>query len=463
MEKVLVLTVSQLNTYSKSILDQDRNLSNVFVVGEISNFVDHYRSGHLYMSIKDSNASIKAVMFAGNASKLKFKPENGMSVIIRGRVSIYERDGSYQLYIDDMQPDGIGSLAIAFEQLKEGLFDDNHKLAIPKCPSKIGVISSPTGAAIQDILNVLNRRFPLAEVVLAGVQVQGDSAPQQIVNAIETFNELNNVDVIIIARGGGSVEDLWQFNNEKIAYAIYNSHIPIVSGVGHETDFTICDFVSDFRAPTPSAAAELVVPDKNQQIYYISSLFNTINAFVDEKISNEENRIALIRKSNALTKPEAIVDNCSQYVDGLYNRLNLTISDLLNSAETEFAVLCATLDSLSPIKVLSRGYAITIKNDKIITSIDKLKIDDEIEIDYTDGKVIAKILEVKWMELNYEKAVKRLEEIVVKLEDGTLPLEESLKLYEEGAKLADFCNKTLKEARQKITNVNGEKIDVWNK
>lgn len=400
MEKALILTVTQLNTYSKSVLEQDRNLSNVYVVGEVSNFVDHYRSGHLYMSIKDSNSSIKAVMFAGNASKLKFRPENGMSVIIRGRVSIYERDGSYQLYIDDMQPDGVGSLAIAFEQLKEklykeGLFNEDHKLPLPKYPSKIGVISSPTGAAIQDVLNVLNRRFPVAEVILAGVQVQGDFAPKQIVEAIDKFNQLNNVDVIIIARGGGSVEDLWQFNSEKIAYAIYNSHIPIVSGVGHETDFTICDFVSDLRAPTPSAAAELVVPDIKQQQYYISSLHNTILSFIDEKISNEENKLTLINKSPILSKPESIIDNCEMYVDGLFARLNININDTLNSFENEFSVLCATLDSLSPTKVLTRGYSITKKNEKIVVSVNDLLLGDNVEIEYVDGKVVAKIIEVK--------------------------------------------------------------------
>ena len=400
MDKALILTVTQLNTYSKSVLEQDRNLSNVYVVGEVSNFVDHYRSGHLYLSIKDSNSSIKAVMFAGNASKLKFRPENGMSVIIRGRVSIYERDGSYQLYIDDMQPDGVGSLAIAFEQLKEklykeGLFNEDHKLPLPKYPSKIGVISSPTGAAIQDVLNVLNRRFPVAEVILAGVQVQGDFAPKQIVEAIDKFNQLNNVDVIIIARGGGSVEDLWQFNSEKIAYAIYNSHIPIVSGVGHETDFTICDFVSDLRAPTPSAAAELVVPDIKQQQYYISSLHNTILSFIDEKISNEENKLTLINKSPILSKPGSIIDNCEMYVDGLFARLNININETLNSFENEFAILCATLDSLSPTKVLTRGYSITKKNEKIVVSVNDLFLGDNVEIEYVDGKVVAKILEVK--------------------------------------------------------------------
>ena len=233
MHDSVILTVTQLNQYAKSIIEDDINLSNVFVMGEISNFVDHYRSGHLYMSIKDSQSVISAVMFAGNASRLKFKPENGISVIIRGRVSIYERDGKYQLYIDDMQPDGIGSLALAFEQRKEklaklGFFDAEHKKAIPEIPQRIGVISSPTGAAVQDVLNVLGRRFPLAEIIFAGVQVQGDSAAPSIIKAIKQMNT-TDVDTIIIARGGGSVEDLWPFNEEIVARAIYESELPIIS------------------------------------------------------------------------------------------------------------------------------------------------------------------------------------------------------------------------------------------
>ena len=288
MQNPVILTVTQLNQYAKSIIENDINLNNVFVVGEISNFVDHYRSGHLYMSIKDSQSIISAVMFAGNATRLKFRPENGMCVIIRGRVSIYERDGKYQLYIDDMQPDGIGSLALAFEQLKEklsneGLFDSQHKKTIPRVPTRIGVISSPTGAAIQDVLNVLNRRFPSVEVVFAGVHVQGENAAPSVIKAIEKLNQ-TSVDTIIIARGGGSTEDLWPFNDESLAYAIYNSRIPIISGVGHETDFTICDFVADLRAPTPSVAAELAVPDVIEQKNYIVSLRNTLDYHIENRL-----------------------------------------------------------------------------------------------------------------------------------------------------------------------------------
>ncbi len=399
MQTPLILTVSQLNTYAKSVIDQDSNLNNVFVSGEISNFVDHYRSGHLYMSIKDNSASIKAVMFAGNASRLKFKPENGMSVIIRGRVSIYERDGQYQLYIDDMQPDGIGSLSLAFEQLKErlakeGLFSQEHKKPIPQMPSKIGVISSPTGAAVQDVLNVLGRRFPLVEIIFAGVKVQGDGSAEQICDAIEKINQINAVDVIIIARGGGSAEDLWEFNNEKLAYAIYNSHIPIISGVGHETDFTICDFVSDLRAPTPSAAAELAVPDANQQYFYISSLKSTMDSFINEKLFDCESIFAKLCESDVLTNPISIIDNCENYLDSLVSLINESMNFKIDDFTNQFAVLCSSLDNLSPLKVLARGYSMVKKNDSVISSVEDIKNNDEIEIKFSNGSAKAQIIEV---------------------------------------------------------------------
>ena len=399
MQTPLILTVSQLNTYAKSVIDQDTNLNNVFVSGEISNFVDHYRSGHLYMSIKDDNASIKAVMFAGNASRLKFKPENGMAVIIRGRVSIYERDGQYQLYIDDMQPDGIGSLSLAFEQLKErlskeGLFSQEHKKQIPQMPSRIGVISSPTGAAVQDVLNVLGRRFPLAEIVFAGVKVQGEGSAEQICKAIDKMNELNAADVVIIARGGGSTEDLWEFNNEKLAYTIYNSHIPIISGVGHETDFTICDFVADLRAPTPSAAAELAVPDANQQYFYISSLKSTIDSFINEKLFDCESNFAKLCESDVLTSPVSIIDNCEDYLNSLAELIKENINLKIENFSNKFSILCSSLDNLSPLKVLARGYSMVKKNNSVVSSVDDIENNDEIEIKFSNGSAKAQILEV---------------------------------------------------------------------
>ena len=396
MNSPLILTVTQLNSYARSIIEQDSNLNNVFVVGEISNYVDHYRSGHLYMSIKDSQSIISAVMFAGNASRLKFRPENGMSVIIRGRVSIYERDGKYQLYIDDMQPDGIGALSLAYEQLKEklskeGLFDNEHKLPIPEFPHKIGVISSPTGAAVQDVLNVLNRRYPLAEIIFAGVQVQGDSAAQSICKAIKQMNN-TDADVIIIARGGGSVEDLWPFNNESLAYEIYNSHIPIISGVGHETDFTICDFVADLRAPTPSVAAELAVPDIIEQKFYVSSLYNTLNKYVDNYLNNLGYDLDKLINSPVLQKPEKIIDNCLDYINSLNDKLNESFKDNLTNCSSEFAILCSKLDALSPLKVLGRGYSITKKDGVVINRFDSLKLGDKVSIQFADGSVNAEII-----------------------------------------------------------------------
>lgn len=398
MPSPLILTVTQLNTYAKSVIEQDIMLSNVFVMGEISNFVDHYRSGHLYMSIKDNQSVISAVMFSGNASKLKFKPENGMSVIIRGRVSIYERDGRYQLYVDDMQPDGIGALAVAFEQLKEklskaGLFDSEHKMLIPEIPEKIGVISSPTGAAIQDVLNVLNRRFPMAEIIFAGVQVQGDSAAPTIINAIKKLNNID-VDVIIIARGGGSAEDLWPFNDEKLAYAIYDSQIPIISGVGHETDFTICDFVADLRAPTPSVAAELAVPDIREQKYYISSLKNALDNAIESNLKEKQYNLEQLTKSSVLKNPENIIENCELYLDTLINKINRNFKDIFTKYSSDFSMLCSKLDTLSPLKVLARGYSITKKDENIIVNSKSLSVGDSITIQFADGNAKAEITEV---------------------------------------------------------------------
>lgn len=399
MNSPLILTVSQLNLYAKSLLEQDMNLNNVFVSGEISNFTDHYRSGHLYMSLKDINASISAVMFAGNASRLKFRPENGMSVIVRGRVSIYERDGRYQLYIDDMQPDGIGALALAFEQTKErlakaGLFDAEHKKRIPEIPQKIGIISSPTGAAVQDVLNVLGRRFPMAEIVFAGVQVQGDSAAPTIIEAIRAMNDYTDVDTIIIARGGGSAEDLWPFNDEKLAYAIYNSEIPIISGVGHETDFTICDFVADLRAPTPSVAAELAVPDARKQKYYISSLKASLDSAVEVNIRELEYDLEKLTKSPLLQNPEKIIENCELYLDALNSRINESFKDIVTDCSSSFAMMCSKLESLSPLKVLARGYSIVKNNDKIITDNIDLSVGDKISLQFANGDAKAEIIEV---------------------------------------------------------------------
>jgi exodeoxyribonuclease VII large subunit len=297
-----------------------------------------------------------------------------------------------------MQPDGIGSLALAFEQRKEklaklGLFDTEHKKRIPELPQKIGLISSPTGAAVQDVINVLDRRFPLAEIIFAGVQVQGDNAAPTIIKAIQELNT-TDVDVIIVARGGGSVEDLWPFNDENLAFAIYNSVIPIISGVGHETDFTICDFVADLRAPTPSAAAELAVPDIREEVNYILSLSNSLDYCINTFIKDKEHRINTLKNSQVLKTPEKIIENCSLYLDVLQARINDSYKDILNEYSTKFYSQCSKLDSLSPLKVLARGYSIVKKDNDVVLSSNSLSVGDNISICFTDDEVSAKITEV---------------------------------------------------------------------
>ncbi|MBQ7595275.1 MAG: exodeoxyribonuclease VII large subunit, partial [Clostridia bacterium] len=309
----IVVTVSQLNSYVKMLLEGDRNLNDILVSGEISGFTNHYRTGHYYMTLKDAKACIPAVMFKGNNIKLKFMPEDGMKVIVRGRVSLFERDGKFQFYIEDMQPDGIGSLSIAFEQLKaklekEGLFDKSKKPEIPRYPSRIGVITSPTGAAVRDIFNVLGRRFPPAEIVFCPVQVQGETASAQIADAIERFNKGSFADVLIVGRGGGSIEDLWAFNEEITARAVASSKIPIISAVGHETDFTICDFAASLRAPTPSAAAELAVPDIADEYACLSGFRFSLRKSIEYKLKNERAKLDLIRNSRYLSMPMEITE-----------------------------------------------------------------------------------------------------------------------------------------------------------
>lgn len=394
-----IISVSQLNMYVRSLLEGDENLNNVFVSGEISNFTANARSGHLYMTLKDGNSSVKAVMFAGNASKIKFRIENGMSVIVRGRVSLYERDGAYQLYIDDIQPEGIGSLAVAFEQLKErlakeGLFDPNRKKPIPPFPKRIGVISSPNGAAVQDVLNVISRRFPLAEIIFAGVPVQGDGTGEIIAHAVSDFNYLKCAEVIIIARGGGSAEDLWEFNNENLARAIYNSEIPIISGVGHETDFTICDFAADLRAPTPSAAAELAVPDINELAAYLNLISSKMNKAIKSKILIEEMRLDKLSDSGSLRKPADFLDDCEKKISDFNKSLNIAVKAIYENKYNSAFVLLSKLDALSPLKILSRGYSVIKLNENVASSVNQLKVNDIVEVCMSDGNAIATVTKI---------------------------------------------------------------------
>lgn len=400
-----VISVSQLNMYVKSLFDGDENLQNVFVSGEISNFTANARSGHLYMTLKDGSSSIKAVMFSGNASKIKFRIENGMAVIVRGRVSLYERDGAYQLYIDDMQPEGAGALAIAFDQLKEklskeGIFDSDKKKPIPLFPKRIGVISSPSGAAVQDVLNVISRRFPAAEVIFAGVPVQGDGAGDIIAHAVADFNYLKCADVIIIARGGGSAEDLWEFNSENLAKAIYNSEIPVISGVGHETDFTICDFAADLRAPTPSAAAELAVPDAMELIADIDLLNSQITKAINSRILIEEMRLDKLADLRCLRKSTDYIEECNRNIADLKKSLNNAVKGIFEEKYNSAALLLSKLDALSPLKILSRGFTVIKSDEGVISSANQLKINSNIEICLSDGTAQATVTEIAEGEIN---------------------------------------------------------------
>ena len=392
-----VLSVTQLNTYVKSILEGDLLLRNVFVVGEISNFTNHYRTGHYYMTLKDENSCIKAVMFRSANQRLRFMPESGMGVIVRGRVSLYDRDGQYQLYIEDMQPDGIGALNLAFEQLKnklaaEGLFDESFKKPIPSRVRKIGVVTSATGAVIQDIKNVVSRRYPLAEIILAPVEVQGVNAAPQIAAAIGDFNSGDYADVLIVGRGGGSLEDLWAFNEEIVARAVFRSKIPVISAVGHETDFTICDFVADLRAPTPSAAAELAVPDIRDDIAFVNGAVSLMESAIDKRINSELDKLYLLKDKLNLLSPTNLIDERMNTVSLLYNDALNRINDKLNCEGNRFAVACAKIDSLNPIKVLSRGYSITMKENKIIKSINDVTCGDRISVKFSDGEKECEVL-----------------------------------------------------------------------
>ncbi len=392
-----VLSVTQLNTYVKSILEGDLLLRNVFVVGEISNFTNHYRTGHYYMTLKDENSCIKAVMFKSANQRLRFMPESGMGVIVRGRVSLYDRDGQYQLYIEDMQPDGIGALNLAFEQLKnklaaEGLFDESFKKPIPSRSRRIGVVTSATGAVIQDIKNVVSRRYPMAEIILAPVEVQGVNAAPQIATAIDDFNSGDYADVLIVGRGGGSLEDLWAFNEEVVVRAVFRSRIPVISAVGHETDFTICDFVADLRAPTPSAAAELAVPDIRDDLAFINGAVSLIENTLNKRIQNETDKLHLLKDKLSLLSPSNLIDERMNMVSLLYNDALNRINDKLNSEGNRFSVACAKIDSLNPIKVLSRGYSIAMKGDKIINSVSDLFCGDRITVKFADGEKECEVL-----------------------------------------------------------------------
>ena len=397
IKKPSIITVSQLNYYLKSVIENDPRLNFVILSGEISNLTDHYRSGHIYLSLKDERSVIRAVMFAGNARRLKFRPQDGMKVLCRGRVSVYEPSGQYQLYIEDMQPDGVGALALAFEQLKselekQGLFDNSHKKPLPRFPRVVGVITSPTGAAVQDIRNILYRRFPNIEIKLFPVLVQGEGAPAQLVSAVQKLDSVGGCDVIIIGRGGGSIEDLWAFNSKELAYAVYNCRTPIISAVGHETDFTICDFVADMRAPTPSAAAELAVPDVRELKANYLSQRQYMQSLMENRLRYEKDKLRYYHSSVQAAGP---VNNIRKISDkySFYQRQLKTLADKkISIEELELKKTAAKLESLNPLAVLSRGYVLAEQNGSIVTSAAALGREEEFTLTFSDGKVNAKVI-----------------------------------------------------------------------
>ena len=392
------VTVSELNERIKHLLEADPTLSRLTVRGEISNFVSH-SSGHLYFTLKDEGGQIKCVMFRSAASRLRFVPSDGMKVIVSGGVSVYTRGGAYQLYAEGMQPDGIGALYFAYEQLKErlfseGLFSEEHKRPLPRIPRRIGVITSPTGAAVRDIIDVAGRRFPLAEIYLYPSLVQGDGAEAQLLEALDFFEKSRLCDVIILGRGGGSIEDLWAFNSERLARAVYAMTVPVVSAVGHETDFTICDFVADRRAPTPSAAAELVTPDARELQLYLDALPERMCRALTARIRTVTERLSRLdgaRQITALktyikTREERLVQSTKDACAAIERRLDRAMSAL--------SLLAGKADALSPLAVLRRGYAIPTRDGSTVTSVASLAVGAPLDVRMTDGTVHTTVLSI---------------------------------------------------------------------
>jgi len=392
VEENTILSVSQLNEYIKSILDDVPLLSRVFVRGEISNY-KLYPSGHHYFTVKDQESALRCVMFKGNASSLRFRPENGMKVIVCGRVSVFPRDGAYQLYATSITPDGVGDLHVAYEQLKaklmaEGLFDPSHKKKIPEYPRKIAVITSSAGAAVRDIIRVLRKRYPIAKVILLPVRVQGVEAPLEVAGAIRYANKYKIADVIIAGRGGGSIEDLWGFNDERVARAIFASEIPVISAVGHEPDVTISDFVADLRAATPSNGAELCVPDMAELNETIAQYGIRINRALTSELKMMRKRLDDLSLRRVMQDPETYIDDKRLLLDRTRERMLSALDRELARRKNTYISYVSKLDALSPLKVLARGYSIAEKEDgKLLHSKNDVAAGDKIIIRLSDGKV----------------------------------------------------------------------------
>lgn len=395
-----VLSITQLNEYIRSLLDGDKLLCGVAVKGEISNY-KQYPSGHHYFTLKDEGGALKCVMFKGSAMKLRFRPQNGMKVIAMGRISVYPRDGAYQLYCTAMALDGIGDLHAAFEQLKAklgamGLFDPAHKKPIPKCPGIIGIVTSSAGAAVHDMLRILKKRYPLTKVRLFPVRVQGVEAPDEIAAAIRYANNHQLADVLIVGRGGGSIEDLWAFNDERVAYAIYESKIPVISAVGHEPDVTISDYVADLRAATPSNAAELAVPDQDNIRQIMDSMSGAMVSALSRQLNSARRHLNILSQSPSLQSPVSYLHQRRKSLELLKNRMVSSQSKVLSLKRNQFIALTSKLDAMSPLKVLTRGYAMAERNDgTLIRSVTQAKPGDDVSVIFTDGHLIANITQVK--------------------------------------------------------------------
>ena len=396
-KEILTVSVSQLNNYIKRVFEANSHLNDIWVKGELSNFKLH-SSGHIYASLKDEASLIKLVMFRSSALKLNFKPDNGMKVLVRGRISVYERDGIYQIYAEDIVPDGVGTLYAAYEKLKakledEGLFSKEFKKPLPRFPEKIGIVTAQTGAAVRDMINVTKRRYPLAEILVVPVSVQGISAAPEIADAISFINKNNLCDVIITGRGGGSIEDLWAFNEEIVARAIFASKIPVVSAVGHETDFTIADFVADLRAPTPSAAAELVCPSESELLACFKAQQNTLKSLLNSCAENKRNILERLENSYCFTRFNDRIMNFKQYTDSLVKDIESNMLSLLEKKKTKFIKAASKLDALSPVKTLIRGYSIASDAEgNIISSVKDAKKDKEFHLRLKDGEADCKFI-----------------------------------------------------------------------
>ena len=385
-----ILTVSQLNRYVKSLLDGDFRLRDLFLRGEISNYTRHYRSGHLYFTLKEGGSVVKAVMFAGYAQELAFEPENGMSVILRCSVSLYERDGSYQIYVYEMQPDGRGALQVAFEQLYrklqvQGLFDETNKKPIPRFAQRIGVVTSETGAALQDILNILSRRCPMAQVVLAPALVQGREAPDSLIAALQALDEWGKCDVIIIGRGGGSMEDLWCFNDERLVRQIVACHTPIISAVGHETDFTLCDYAADLRAPTPSAAAELASVKMEQLEERLEILADRTKRAAGHCLAQKEQQLQRLSLQLAHLTPERRLQEYAEKLQNLWNMIQSSEKSVIIKKQEALRLQSARLQALDPMARLAGGYSMVLKAGRVLSSIQQVQEGDHLQVRLHDG------------------------------------------------------------------------------